>query len=152
MWLFLLAFLILVLMSQIGVGHIAVVNAAIPEVNSVKQLIQIRPGGLVVVNSLIDLVNEDSSPHTNFKIGLPNHFEHHLDDVFADNGRVVEKDRDNDILWIDVAFEPNESEQALNLSVVFVFSGLITYDKSNPAIYTVHFPECPTLLFDVPRL
>lgn len=154
----LVIFQIMFLIFQIAINPNAIVNAVSPEVGlEIKHIIQIRDGGLVVINTIIDLRNDDVTPISNLKIGFSTDFDQNLDDVVAygSQERELEVIRDGisgSISWFDVMFE-TAVEQGISssLSIYFVFSNLVSYNDSDSNIYTVLFPESPVLTLDAER-
>ncbi|MFH0748390.1 MAG: hypothetical protein V1915_00480 [Candidatus Bathyarchaeota archaeon] len=126
------------------------------EVNlDVSYTIQIRDGGLVIANTSIYIQNSGSTPILNFKLGFSKNLETNLDNVIAYTSQkldVVTEGVKGDAFWLDISFvNAVESGQTINLSVYFVFSGLISYDQSDSAVYTVIFPSSLVLPINVER-
>ena len=143
-------------LTQLATNKIAFAGAASPELNlEVKYTIQIRDGGLVVINALVNLRNDGTEPISSLKIGFSEAFEQNLDDVFAYESQELDVRKegvDVNVFWVSVDFaNPIENGQTTNLSVYFVFSRLITNDQSSSSIYNVTFPAAPVLQFDVAR-
>lgn len=144
--------LILILIAQLNQTAFANVNSY--EINSnIEHNVQIKDGGLVVINTLIDLQNNGLVSVSSLKIGFSKDFEQNLDDVVAYEMQeltVIKEGVKNDISWVDIGLtKAIEHGQTVNLSIFFIFSRLIIPDQSNVSNYLVVFPTTPTLPFDV---
>ncbi|MCJ7631004.1 hypothetical protein MUP77_01190, partial [Candidatus Bathyarchaeota archaeon] len=110
-------------------------------------------GGLVIATASINIQNSGSTPISNIKLGFSKNFEQNLDDVIADGSQklnVVTEGVKGDAFWLDISFvNAVDKDQPITLSVYFIFSGLISYNQSNPTVYTVIFPASIVFPIDV---
>jgi len=142
--------------SFCGVNQIRLTDAASPNLNlDVEHLIQIKEGGLVVINTLISIRNDGSDPINDLKNGFPREFEQNLEDVVAYDSQKLNVNREGvegNVSWLKIEFRnalnPGETNE---IRVTSVFSGLITFNQSGSPEYTTRFPECPILAFDADR-
>ena len=129
-----------------------VINAASIEMNlKAKYVVQIKEGGLVVINATIDLRNNGTLPISTLEFGFVNRFDPNLDKAIAFDSLGLELSVDRlgingNISWIGIGFGPVEHNQMVTFSVLLVFSGLIDY---NGTAYTVSFPQYPILSYDI---
>lgn len=148
----------IIMISQVVASQVLVVNAASEVSLEVKYTVQVRDGGLVVINAMIDLRNEAAANLSSLEIGFSKNFEQDFDDCVAFDSQeselsVVREGVRGDVFWLDVGFaEAVEQGQTLKLSIFFVFSRLVIFDDSTTTtLYAVVFPSCPVLPFDASR-
>lgn len=122
-----------------------------------RRLVEVRDGGLVVINDTVSIINNGPTPISNFQIGLPSNFSQNLHYVCArtEQGEILDIARDVDmgrtgVEGIEITFpKVIDVGEVCNFTATYVFSDLITITMEfyTPAYYTV-FPMYPIIVFD----
>ncbi len=155
----LIAYLFLVfslLLTSLSPYVIAETEVSRPNVE-LRRLVEVRDWGLVVINDTVSIVNNGSTPISNFQIGFPSNFSQNLHYVCAhtEQGESLNVVRGvymgrTGIEGIEITFpKAIDVGEACNFTVTYVFSDLITItmEAYNPAYYIV-FPMYPAIAFD----
>lgn len=115
-----------------------------------KHMIQVRDGGLVVVNDTVILTNTGTTPISTFQLGFHEDFSSHLDYVVAHGpqGEELSITKNVDLgqtglYGVSVIFHPAISPaEKYNFTVTYVFSDLITSKGSD---HNATFPKYPAI-------
>lgn len=123
----------------------------------VRRLVEVRDWGLVVINDSVSIVNNGSTPISNFQVGFPSGLSQHLDYVFArtELGEALEIARSVDmgqtgIEGVDITLlRPIDVDEEYNFTVTYVFSDLVRLAiEADTMVYAAVFPMYPAIVFD----
>jgi hypothetical protein len=129
-------------------------NSSTPSVNLVH-VIEVKNGGLMVVNDTVIIENTGNEPISSFKIGIPSGFKESLDHVSvrSQQGDVLNLLEDisfggEGIHGFEVEFpEPVNVGEIYEFTITCVYSATI-WSEAEYQIYIAIFPKYPSLQFN----
>jgi len=129
------------------------------EVTQVNHIVQIRNGGLIIINDTI-MLSVIEGPLTNFSVGFPYEYQSNLDYAFAyeatDASKRLEVTLNSGLgnpgfYGVNVGFDQAlSSGSSYSFTVVFVFSGAVSVgvlqlEEEDVVLFNADFPLYPSL-------